>query len=129
MRHISLKRQSARPRITSDIVVVDGWGYVSGQTALDFDNEKAPIPELVEDQVKKIFANLERILAEAELGREDVVAVRIALVDLPRLYERMNAAYGAFFPPDRLPARSCVGVSQLSRGALVQMEFVVRARS
>ena len=56
-------------------------------------------------------------------------AVRIALVDLPRLYERMNAAYEGFFPADRLPARSCVGVSQLSREALVAMDFVVRAET
>lgn len=129
MRRISLTRQSTRPRITSDIVLIDGWAYVSGQTPIDFDNEKAPIPELVEDQVKKIFANLDRILKEAGLGKDDLVSVRIALVDLPRLYERMNAAYAMFFTSDQLPARSCVGVSHLPRGALMQMDFVLRAKS
>jgi 2-iminobutanoate/2-iminopropanoate deaminase len=128
MQRISLPRQSTRPRITSDLVLVDGWAYVSGQAPIDFDNQKAPIPELVEDQVKKIFANLDRILKAAGQSKDDLVSVRVALVDLPRLYERMNAAYAMFFAPDQLPARSCVGVSHLPHGALVQMDFVLRAK-
>jgi enamine deaminase RidA (YjgF/YER057c/UK114 family) len=47
--------------------------------------------------------------------------------DLKRLYERMNTAYAAYFPADQAPARSVIGVSELPRGALVQMDFVIRA--
>jgi 2-iminobutanoate/2-iminopropanoate deaminase len=38
----------------------------------------------------------------------------------------MNSAYVGFFPADHLPVRSCVGVAQLTRGALVEMDFVLR---
>jgi len=51
--------------------------------------------------------------------------VRVSLVELPRLYERMNEAYAGFFAADTLPARSVVGVSHLPRGAQVAMDFVL----
>jgi enamine deaminase RidA (YjgF/YER057c/UK114 family) len=38
----------------------------------------------------------------------------------------MNAAYAAFFTPGRLPARTCVGVTALAKGALVEIDFVAR---
>ncbi len=37
----------------------------------------------------------------------------------------MNAVYVRFFDAARLPARTCVGVSHLTRGALIEMEFVL----
>jgi len=128
MQHVLLKRQSSRPRVASDVVLADGFAYVGGLTPIDLDNERAPIPEHVEDQVKKIFANLERILAAVNLSKDDLVSVRIALVDLPRLYDRMTAAYRECVDADRLPARSCIGISHLPRGALVLMEFIARAK-
>jgi 2-iminobutanoate/2-iminopropanoate deaminase len=41
----------------------------------------------------------------------------------------MNAVYLGFFQDERLPARSCIGVSALTRGAQVEMDFVVSTRS
>jgi len=128
MQHVHLKRQSARPRTGSDVVIANGFAYVGGLTPIDLDNERAPIPEHVEDQVKKIFANLERILGEVGLSKDDLVSVRVSLVDLPRLYDRMTAAYRECVNPDRLPARSCIGVSSLPRGAMVLMEFIAKAK-
>jgi 2-iminobutanoate/2-iminopropanoate deaminase len=127
MEFISTRKDAARARLASDLVLVDGWGFVAGLLPIDLDNDRTPLPEQVEAQTRTVLANLERILAAAGLDRENVVAVRIALIDLPRLVERMNAAYDGFFPPDRLPAMSCIGVSSLPRGALVAMDFVVRA--
>jgi len=127
MEFISTREDAARTRLASDLVLVDGWGFAAGLLPIDLDNDRTPLPEQVEAQVRKVLANLERILETAALGRENVVAVRIALVDLPRLYERMTTAYVGFFPPDRLPAMSCVGAAALPRGALVAMDVVVRA--
>lgn len=129
MERIFLKRQSSRPRAGSDVVLANGFAYVGGLTPIDLDNERAPIPEHVEDQVKKIFANLDRILRDVDLSKDDLVSVRISLVDLPRLYDRMTAAYRECINPDRLPARSCIGVSHLPHGALVLMEFIAEAKS
>ena len=38
----------------------------------------------------------------------------------------MNAAYASWFPAGRRPARTCVGVSGLARGALIEIDMVAR---
>ncbi len=118
---------TTRSAFQSDFLVVDGWGFISGLLPIDLHDDRVPLPEYVEAQTLKIFANLEEILAGTGLGKNDVVSVRVSIVDFKRLYERMNVAYASFFAGGRLPARSCVGVSELPRGAAVSMDVVVRA--
>lgn len=101
--------------------------FISGVLPIDPDNGRTPLPEMIEDQTRKILANLERALKSAGRDKASVVAVYIHMRDLKRLYERMNAAYTGFFPDGSAPARSVIGVSELPRGALVQMDFVIRA--
>ncbi len=125
-RFITTGEGSERARLQSDVVIADGWGFVSGLLPIDLGNDRVPLPEMVEAQTRKVLANLETLLREAGLGKNGVVSVRIALVDFERLYERMNSAYAGFFPSHALPARSCVGVSHLPRGALVAMDVVLR---
>ena len=66
------------------------------------------------------------ILNAAGLDRSHVAFVRIHLVDFERLIERVNKTYVECVGEGPLPARTAVGVSQLTRGALVEMDFVVR---
>jgi 2-iminobutanoate/2-iminopropanoate deaminase len=48
------------------------------------------------------------------------------LVELKRFQERMNRVYESFFAGATQPARSCIGVAALTRGALVEMDFIVK---
>jgi enamine deaminase RidA (YjgF/YER057c/UK114 family) len=107
-------------------VWVDGWGFLSGIGPVDFDNAAVALPEAVEEQTRKVLANLEKLLHKRGLRREHVVSVRIHLVEFKRFHERMNRAYEAFFEAAKRPARSCVGVCALTRGALVEMDFIVK---
>jgi 2-iminobutanoate/2-iminopropanoate deaminase len=127
MEFIVTREDAARARCSSDLVLVDGWGMIFGVLPIDLGNDRVHLPEQVEAQTRKILANLEAILGTKGFGKEHVVAVRIALVDLPRLQERVEAAYAGFFAADRMPARSLTGVSHLPRGALVAMDFTIRA--
>jgi 2-iminobutanoate/2-iminopropanoate deaminase len=115
--------------MSSPDVWVGGWGFVSGLGPVDVGTVGVPLPEAVEDQVRKILANLEAILKKRGLAREHVVSVRIHLVDFKRFYERVSRAYGEFFAGARQPARSCIGVTALTRGALVEMDFIVKEPS
>jgi 2-iminobutanoate/2-iminopropanoate deaminase len=38
----------------------------------------------------------------------------------------MNAVYQSYFAPGRLPARTCIGVTGLARGALVEIDLLAR---
>jgi 2-iminobutanoate/2-iminopropanoate deaminase len=105
---------------------VDGWGFVSGIGPVDMENAAVALPEPVEDQTRKILSNLEKLLQKRGLGRQHVVSVRIHIVEFQRFYERMNRVYTAFFAGSQAPARSCIGVAALTRGALVEMDFIVK---
>jgi 2-iminobutanoate/2-iminopropanoate deaminase len=104
----------------------DGWGFLSGVGPVELGNPAVPLPEAVEDQTRKIFSNLSALLGKRGLGAEHVVCVRIHLVELRRFQERVNRVYEQFFRGPRPPARSCIGVSALTRGALVEMDFIVK---
>ena len=108
---------------------VDGWGFVSGVGPVDLDNPAVALPESVEDQTRKCLANLEKILQKRGVAREQVVSVRVHLIEFKRFHERMNRAYEELFSGERAPARSCVGVVALTRGALVEMDFIVKEPS
>jgi enamine deaminase RidA (YjgF/YER057c/UK114 family) len=40
----------------------------------------------------------------------------------------MNAVYSGFFHADRMPARSVIGATYLTRGAQIEMDFVLSAQ-
>jgi 2-iminobutanoate/2-iminopropanoate deaminase len=66
------------------------------------------------------------ILQAAGLTRRQVVAVKVYVIDFEQLFERVNTAYLRCIGAAPLPARTCVGVVHLTRGAQVEMDFVVR---
>ena len=117
---------NAGTKLAADLVVAGGLAFVSGVGPVDLANERVPLPERVEAQVRKIFANLDAILQPAGIARRNLAFVRIHVVDFERLIERVNQAYLSCMGDDPLPARTVVGVTSLTRGALVEMDFVVR---
>jgi len=72
------------------------------------------------------MGNVMLILAGLGLGLEHVVAVRAFLTRFQQDYAAMNAVYRSYFPVDRLPARTCIGVTGLARDALVEIDMVAR---
>jgi enamine deaminase RidA (YjgF/YER057c/UK114 family) len=70
--------------------------------------------------------NLVLVLNGAGLGFEHVVAARAFLTHFERDYAPMNEIYRSYFPENRLPARTCVGVTGLARNALVEIDFIAR---
>jgi 2-iminobutanoate/2-iminopropanoate deaminase len=126
--HITVNERAARAPLAADLVLAGGWGFASGLLPIDLNDDRVALPEMIEDQLKKAFANLEAILGARGLTKEHVVSVRIHVVDLKRFHERVDAAYAGLFEQGRLPARSVVGVSALPRGALVSMDVIVRSQ-
>ncbi len=125
-RFITVAADSARNRLASDVVIAGELAFLSGVRAVDLNNDRVPLPEKVEAQVEKIFDNLDALLRAAGLERRNVVAVKLYLIDFKQLFERMNTAYLRCIGAAPLPARTCIGVAALTRGAQVEMDFVVR---
>ena len=110
----------------SHAVEVDGFVFLTGQMPTDPGEPDAALPEGVEAQTRRVMDNLKIVLEGVGLGLAHVVQVRIYLTAFERDYAAMNDVYRAYFPTDRLPARTCVGVSALAVGALVEIDLVAR---
>jgi 2-iminobutanoate/2-iminopropanoate deaminase len=110
----------------SHAVEVDGWVFVTGQLPFPGGSSTAPYPEGVEAQTRQVMENLKRVLAGCGLGLEQVVSTRVFLAHFDQDYERMNAVYAGYFAPGKRPARTCVGVTALARGARVEIDLIAR---
>ena len=108
----------------SHVVEVDGWLFVTGQLATDPDDDTLPIPAGIEAQTRKVMDNLRRALAGIGAGLDHVVCVRVFLTDFERDYAAFNQLYAGYFQPDRLPARTTVGVTHLARGGIVEIDLI-----
>ena len=110
----------------SHAVETDGWVFVTGQMPTDPANPDAPLPDGVEAQTKRVMENLALVLKGVGLTLADTVMARVYLTDFQRDYAAMNAVYASYFAAGKLPARTCVGVTALAVGALVEIDLVVK---
>ena len=92
----------------------------SGQLGLD--PETGILPEGVEAQTKQALKNIGAILAEAGYAKEDVVKTTVFIRNMGD-FGTVNGIYADFFG-DHKPARSCVEVSALPKGGLVEIEVI-----
>jgi 2-iminobutanoate/2-iminopropanoate deaminase len=95
--------------------------YTSGQIALD-----PATGNLVEGdfaaQARRVFENLGSVLAAAGAGFGNVVKATVYVTDLAN-FATLNEIYASYFG-DSKPARTTVGVSQLPKGGLVEIDLV-----
>jgi enamine deaminase RidA (YjgF/YER057c/UK114 family) len=70
--------------------------------------------------------NLQTVLQGCGLGLANVLSVRIFLTHFDEDYDAMNAVYASYFPAGKRPARTCVGVTRLAKGARVEIDLVAR---
>jgi 2-iminobutanoate/2-iminopropanoate deaminase len=104
----------------------EGWLFVTGQIPTNPDDDAAPLPEGIEAQTRRVIENLKRVLVGVGSGLDRVVAARVYLTHFERDYAAMNDVYRSYFAPERLPARTCIGVTGLARGALVEIDLLAR---
>lgn len=102
----------------SQAVLTGGLLLTSGQLGLD--PETGTLPEGVEAQAAQALENISAILTEAGYERTDVVKTTIFIRNMGD-FAAVNRIYAGFFG-DHKPARSCVEVSALPKGGLVEIE-------
>ncbi|MFM0740587.1 RidA family protein [Paraburkholderia xenovorans] len=107
------------PKPYSDAVSRDGWIYLSGKTGAVSDGT---LPEDFALQSVQAMLNVRDALLAAKASLSDVVKVTVFLTSMDD-YSEFNEIYVQFFPETK-PARSCVAVSGLPRGAKVEVEAV-----
>ncbi len=100
------------------IVRAGEWLVVSGQLGL---KDGALVNGGVTAELRQAIANLEALLLTEGASLRDVVKTTVFLRHLGSDYEPMNEAYVDCFG-DHRPARSAIGVAELPRGGLVEVE-------
>ena len=92
----------------------------------DPDAPDAALPDGIVAQTSRVMQNLEVVLKGLGLDLSHVLQCRAYLTEFERDYAAFNDTYRGFFPADRLPARTTVGVTALAVGALVEVDCVAR---
>lgn len=106
----------------SQAVKVGDTVYLSGQIALDPQTKELVAGDVVA-QATQVFKNLQAVAEAAGGSLDDAVKVNISLTDLGD-FARVNDVMKQFFH-EPYPARACVQVAALPRGAQVEIEVIL----
>jgi reactive intermediate/imine deaminase len=96
--------------------------WVSGQIPLD-PKTKELVTGDMEAQVRRVFDNLQAIVAAAGASFDQVVKATVYLTDLAH-FALVNKVMADYFR-EPYPARAAVGVAALPRGAQIEVECIV----
>ena len=110
----------------SHAVEADGWVYLTGQMPFAGTSINEPYPQGIAAQTHQVMHNLQKILSGLQLTLAQVVQVRVYLLHFDSDYDTMNTVYVSYFALGQRPARTCVGVSGLAKGALIEIDMVAR---
>lgn len=94
--------------------------YLSGQIGLD--PSSMQMAEGITAQIEQVITNLAAVLAASGGSLTDVVKLNVYLTDLQH-FSTVNEIMGKYFSQP-YPARAAIGVAELPRGALVEMDAV-----
>ena len=104
----------------SPAVKLGDFVYVSGQLPI---NEEGNIDETIEEQTHACLKNMTNLLKAQNLELRHVVKTTVFMTDLSE-FARFNEIYAQYFSQP-YPARSCVQVAALPKGAKVEIEALV----
>jgi 2-iminobutanoate/2-iminopropanoate deaminase len=108
----------------SQAVKAGGFVFLSGAIPLDPVTGDLVGSGDVKIQTERIFKNMESILKEAKCTMKHVVKTTVYMTDLT-FFAEMNEVYGSYFK-ENPPARTTVQVSALPKGAMVEIEAIVK---
>lgn len=97
--------------------------YCSGQIALDPASGAMVGDGDVEAETRQVLANLQAVLSEAGCTPQQVVRTTVFLADLAD-FAKVNAIYAEVFGSGVSPARACVEVAALPKGARVEIDCI-----
>ena len=120
MKTVETKKAPAAIGPYSQAKIVNGFVYTSGQIPIDPETDKIEF-QCIEAQTEQVIKNLKAVLEEAGSSLEKVVKTTCFLKDI-KDFGTFNGIYSQYFTGK--PARSCVEVSNLPKGALVEIEVI-----
>ena len=108
----------------SQAIRIGDFLYTSGQISLDPETMEM-ITGDIEVETEKVLINIEAILKADGLNLNNIIKTTVYLTDLSE-FTRMNQVYEKFFA-DTKPARACVQVAALPKGAKIEIDAVAHS--
>ena len=105
----------------SQAIRIGDFLYTSGQISLD-PNSMELITGNIEVETARVLKNIEAILLADGLSLNNIIKTTVYLTDLSE-FGRMNKVYEKFFVETK-PARACVQVAALPKGAKVEIDVI-----
>ena len=125
IKHLVFDQGPKRVGPFSHAVKAGGFLFVTGQMPTLPNDPTKLIEGGISNQTHQVMKNLELVLDAAKSSFENVVFVRIYLLNFQD-FDAMNAIYESYFMPDKLPARTCIGVTGLAVGASVEIDLIAK---
>ena len=122
MKKISTNKAPSAIGPYSQAIVFNGMLYTSGQIAINPATGSID-GATIEEQTEQVMQNLKAVLEEAGTSFENVIKTTCFLVDM-KDFATFNGIYGKYFTEK--PARSCVAVKELPKGALCEVEIIAK---
>ena len=121
--HLSFSSAPQKVAPFSHAVRAGDYLFITGQMpTLKNDNTKL-VDGGIEAQTHQVMKNLVDVLNAAGSSLEKVIFARVYLVNFGD-FDKMNSVYASYFAKDKLPARTCIGVTGLAVGASVEIDFI-----
>ena len=105
----------------SQAVKCENMLFISGQIAINPKTQEM-VEGGIEEQTKQVMESIKGILEEVGINMEHVVKTTIYLKNLND-FTVVNEIYGSYFEKHK-PARATVEVSNLPKGALIEIETI-----
>ena len=123
--HLVFNQGPKRVGPFSHAVKAGDFLFVTGQMPTLPNDPTKLIEGGISNQTHQVMKNLELVLDAAKSSFENVVFARIYLLNFQD-FDAMNDIYESYFIPDKLPARTCIGVTGLAVGASVEIDLIAK---
>ena len=110
----------------SQAIRIGDFLYTSGQIALDPESGNFLSGE-IEEETEQTLKNISAILQASGVNFENVIKTTVYLSDLND-FTRMNQVYEKYFSKNK-PARACVQVAALPKGAKIEIDAIASCSS
>ena len=121
--HLTFSNAPERVGPLSHAVKVGYFLFVTGQMPTQKNDKTKLVFGGIEIQTKQVMENLKNVLNEANSDFDKVIFARVYLVNFQD-FDKMNAVYESYFSKNKLPARTCIGVTGLAVGASVEIDLI-----
>ena len=121
--HLSFSSGPQKVAPFSHAVRAGDYLFVTGQMPTLKDDNTKLVDGGIEAQTHQVMKNLLEVLNAAGSSLEKVIFARVYLVNFGD-FDKMNSVYASYFATDKLPARTCIGVTGLAVGASVEIDFI-----